>query len=73
MSVVIEEKKHIAPESDDNEGCGRSSRNRLLLAIWAVVLAAIVATLCARIEDAYLKHRPFFLDPLYDCAMVGRP
>jgi hypothetical protein len=64
MSVVIEEKKHIAPESDDNEGCGRSSRNRLLLAIWAVVLAAIVATLCARIEDAYLKHRPFFYDPL---------
>jgi hypothetical protein len=64
MSVVIEEKKHIAPKSDDNDGCGRSPRNRLLLAIWAVVLAAIVATLCARIEDAYLKHRPFFYDPL---------
>jgi hypothetical protein len=39
-------------------------RNRLLLAVWGVVLAAIVATLCAKIEVTYLKHRPFFYDPL---------
>ena len=28
------------------------------------MLAVIVATLCGRIEDAYLKNRPFFYDPL---------
>jgi hypothetical protein len=64
MSGVIEEKRHIVPKSDDNDGGGRSVRNRLLLAVWAVVLAAIVAVLCAKIEDTYLKHRPFFYDPL---------
>jgi hypothetical protein len=64
MSGVIEEKRYIVPKSDDNNEGGRFPRNRLLLAFWAVVLAAIVATLCAKIEDTYLKHRPFFYDPL---------
>ncbi len=60
----IEEKRQLALKSDQGDGCGRSQRNRILLALWAVVLAVIVATLCGRIEDAYLKNRPFFYDPL---------
>lgn len=61
MDVAIEQ-----PEPTDLGDCSyrRCLRNRVLLAILGILLATVVATLCAQIEDAYMVRRGFFFDPV---------
>lgn len=59
---MIDEEKQAVSASGPG-GASRSHR-QLLLALWGIVLAAVVVISCGRMEDGYLKNRTFFADPV---------
>ena len=62
MNSVIEEKKQSVSASG-HVGSSRL-RRQVLLALWGIVLAAVVVIFCGRMEESYLKNRTFFADPV---------
>jgi hypothetical protein len=62
MNSVIEEKK-LSASASDHRGLSRL-RRQVLLALWGIVLAAVVVIFCGRMEESYLKNRTFFADPV---------